>query len=135
MIRMTAPGLSLLVAAILTQPAGAAEKLTMRTLEARLAEKPTGEKAAALAEDIRAWFGKDRSGRSNLVNGANPRVEGLDTAWAIEAPEAKTVAIETNDRKNYPLTRVGDTPVFAAVIPMVEGTGVRWSYQIDTSRT
>jgi enterochelin esterase family protein len=135
MSRIIAPGLSLLVAAVLAHPAGAADKLTMRTLEARLAEKPTGDKAAALAEDIRAWFGKDRSGRSNLINGANPKVEGLDTAWAIEAPEAKTVAIDTSDRNIHPLTRVGETPVFAAVVPLAEGTAHRWSYLIDSSRT
>jgi enterochelin esterase family protein len=136
MRRLIPPGLSLVITVIVAQPAVAADLLTIPTLAARLAEKPTGEKALALAEDIRAWFGKDRSGRSNLTNGANPKVEGLDTAWAIEAPGAKTVAIVTNgDLRLVLLNQVGDTPVFAATIPMAQGSAVRWSYLIDGSRT
>ncbi len=133
MRRPTPLRLSLLVTLILAHAAGAAEKVSMRTLGARLAEKPTGEKANALAEDIRTWFGKDRSGRSNLINGANPKVEGLDTAWAIEAPGAKAVQIIASDGKIFPMTWVRGTPVFAAVIPMVDGSAFRWTYQIDGS--
>jgi enterochelin esterase-like enzyme len=134
MSRLTSLGLSLLVIGILAHPSCAADKLSTRMLEARLAEKPTGEKATALAEDIKAWFGNDRSGRSNLINGANPKVEGLDTAWAIEAPGAQKVAIVTTDGKTIPMTQVGDTPVFAATIPMAEGSASRWGYLIDGSR-
>ena len=93
-------GLSLLVTMALAHPAGAADKLSMKTLGARLAAKPTGEEARALAEDIRAWFGKDRSGRDNVINGANPKVEGLETAWAIEAPGAKKAAVVTERRQD-----------------------------------
>ena len=51
MITRTALGLLLLVTVILAHPADAADKLSMQTLGARLAAKPTGADAEALAED------------------------------------------------------------------------------------
>src|SRR5262249_33605113 len=83
---------------------------------------------------IRVWFGKDRAGANNVVNGANPRVEGLETAWAIEAPGATTAAIVTSDGQTRPLTRVGDTPLFAATYPLPHGSAFRWSYVINGSQ-
>ncbi len=80
---------SLLLALPLNQPARAADKLSAHSLGSRLAEKPSGAAAEALAQEIRIWFGKDRAGNLNVANGANPRVEGLDSAWAIEAPARK----------------------------------------------
>jgi len=127
----SALGLSLLLTFTLAHPAGADDKLSMQALGARLAARPTGENAEALAEDIRAWFGKDRAGRNNVITGANPRVEGLETAWAIEAPGAKTAAVVTSDAKILPLTRVGDTPIFAATFPFAQGSAFRWSYSND----
>ncbi len=124
-------GLSLLVTLIFAFPARAAEQLSTQTLNARLAGKPTGEAATALAEDVRAWFGKDRSGKYNVLTGANPKVEGLVTAWAIEAPAAKTVAVRLGADKTLELTRVGETPVFAGVFSLAEGSAFRWSYQAD----
>ncbi len=97
------PILLLLVALAFTGPAGAADKLSVQTLGARLAEKPSGDEAEALAEEIRVWFGKDRTGKLNVTSGANPKVEGLETAWAIEAPGAKTAAVVTSDDKTVPL--------------------------------
>ncbi|MFI5454502.1 MAG: alpha/beta hydrolase [Isosphaerales bacterium] len=131
MCMRAALGLSLLLTFNLAHPAGAADKLSMQALSARLAAKPTGENAEALAEDIRAWFGKDRTGKNNVVSGANPRVEGLETAWAIEAPGAKTAAVVTSDGKTLPLTRIGDTPIFAATVPFAHGSAFRWSYSSD----
>ena len=127
-------GLLLLATFTLAAPAGAAEKLSIQTLNARLAAKPTGEAAQALAEDVFAWFGQDRSGKNNVINGANPKVEGLETAWAIEAPGAKTVAVVTSDGKSLPLTRIGETPIFAASFPFAHGSGLTWSYVIDGSQ-
>jgi len=104
-------GLSLLLTFTLAHPAGAADKLSMQTLGARLAARPTGENAEALAEDVRAWFGKDRAGKNNVTNGANPKVEELETAWAIEAPGAKTAAVVTSDGKTLKVAnpdKIGD---------------------------
>ena len=130
----TGLGLLLLATSTLAPPAGAADKLSIPTLNARLAAKPAGEDAQALAEDVRAWFGKDRTGKNNVIGGANPKVEGLETAWAIEAPEAKAAAVVTSDGKNLPLTRIGDTPIFAATSPFAHGSALRWKYTADGTR-
>ena len=127
----TALGLSLFFTFILTDPAGAADKLSAQTLGARLAKRPTGADAEALAKDIRAWFGKDRSGKSNLITGANPKIEGFDTAWAIEAPDAKTAAVVTSDGKTMLLLHIDGTPVFAATFKLADGSGFRWTYVSD----
>ena len=124
-------GLSLLLTVTLAHPAGAADDRSLQKLRARLAAKPAGEPAEALAAEIRAWFGKNRTGKDNVINGADPKVEGLEIAWAIDAPAAKTAAISTSDGKTLPLTRVGDTPVFAGVFAFAHGAALRWSYVTD----
>ena len=131
MSRLTPPGFSILVTLTLLHPARAADKLSTRALADRLAARPAGENAAELAQDIRTWFGKGRSGQDNVTSGANPKVEGLETAWAIEAPGAKTAAIVASDGKVLPLARVGDTPIFAAAHHFPDGSAFRWSYVID----
>ncbi len=130
-------GLSLMVLSTLATAtkAGAADPLSMRTLSVRLASKPTGEAATALADDVRAWFGKDRSGKLNVSTGANPKVEGLLTAWAIESPEAKAAAVAMAGGKTVELVRIGDTPVFAKVVALENGAGFRYSYEIDGKRS
>jgi enterochelin esterase-like enzyme len=130
----TAFWLALLGTVALTSPAAAADKLSTRSLDSRLAEKPTGQNAGALAGEIRSWFGKERSGNSFVINGAPPKVEGLETAWAIEAPEAKSAAVVVSDDKILPLVRVGDTPVFAGTFRFDHGTAFRWSYVRDSER-
>ena len=132
MITHTRLGLTLLFTFSLAHPAGAsADKLSMQTLGARLAAKPDGAEAEALAQEVRDWFGKNGAGRLNVTNGASPKVEGLATAWAIEAPEAKEAAITTSDLKSLPLTRIGGTPLFAGTFSLAAGSAVRWSYFVD----
>ena len=126
--------LSLLAIFLLAHPACAADKLSVKSLGTRLAANPTGEEARSLAEDIRAWFGKDRAGRPNVDRGANPKVEGLETAWAIEAPSATKASIVTGERRTIPLTRVGDTPIFAATFPMADGSAFTWNYVTDDGK-
>jgi enterochelin esterase family protein len=134
MLTRAALGLSLLFSFALVHPAGAADPLTVQTVGARLAARPMGTNAEAFADDIRAWFGKDRAGNNNVNNGAAPKVEMLQTAWAIEAPGANRVAILTGDGRNLPLTRVGTTPLFAATIPFPDGSAFRWSYVSDGAK-
>jgi enterochelin esterase-like enzyme len=86
------------------------------------------------SKDVRAWFGKDRNGRNNVIDGANPHVEGLDTAWAIEAPNAKTAAVVTSDRKKVSLVRIGNSALFAATFPVAAGAAFRWMYVTDDTR-
>jgi enterochelin esterase family protein len=124
-------GLILLLALNPADQAAAAEKLTVRTLGTRLAAGPSGADAESLAREIRDWFGKDRSGKDNVAGGANPKVDGLDTAWAIEAPEWKSVEIRTSTGTWMPLARIGETAMFAATIPLAQGTAFRWVYVAD----
>ena len=97
-------GLSLFITLHPGLPTRAADPLSTQTLTTRLAGKPTGEAATALAEDVRAWFGKDRSGKYNVATGANPKVDGLITAWAIEAPRRKP------PRSHWLMTKPGAHP-------------------------
>jgi enterochelin esterase-like enzyme len=125
---------SVLAMIAIAHPATGADKLSTQTLAARIAAKPTGAEAELLAQEIRAWFGKDRAGRNNVLEGANPKVEQLETAWAIEVPGAKTAAVSTGDDKSWPLTQIGDTSIFAATFPLPHGSAIRWSYVADGTR-
>ena len=131
MFTRVALGLSLLVSFGMPNRATAADKVTMQTLSARLAEKPTGEAAKALADDVRAWFGKDRSGKNNVPPAPTRRSKALHAAWAIEAPQARAVDLKLGDETTLPLTRIGDTPVFAGVFMFKEGAAFRWAYETD----
>ena len=126
-----AAGFALLALLLLSRQNWAATRLSVKSLGDRLAANPTGAEAQALADDIRAWFGKDKAGRAAVNGGANPKVEGLETAWAIEAPGATKASIVTGERKTIPLTRVGDTPIFAATFPMADGSSFTWTYVTD----
>src|SRR4051794_14765957 len=109
---------------------GADEKtpaLTPQALRDKLGEKLTGEESRALAERVRTWFGADR-----LRAGAATKIEELEVAWAIEAPDAKAAEIVSTDGNfRLPLTRLGQTDVFAGTVPLPEGTALRWVYQVD----
>jgi enterochelin esterase family protein len=134
MFTRAALGFSLVITFTMAHPLFAAEKLTMETLHTRLAAKPTAADALALAEDVRVWFGKDRAGKYNALGGANPKIEALQTAWAIELPDARNVVVKIDDKKTLgtlPLVRIGETPVFTGVFPLVHGSAFQWSYEAD----
>jgi enterochelin esterase-like enzyme len=84
----------------------------------------------SLAKYIRGWFGQ-----GNLAKGANPKIDGLETAWAIEAPagsKAKASRVVSEDGSfALPLTRIGETALFAGAVALPEGAGMRWAYEID----
>ena len=102
--------------------------LSPSSLSARLAAKPTGEDAKALAEEVRAWFGK-----LNLLSGPNPKIDGLEVAWAIEAPGASNVprVVSEDGKLSLRLTRIGDTDVYAGATRLADGNAFRWSYLVD----
>jgi len=127
-------GISLFLTFTLARSAAGDDKLSIMTLSDRVAAKPTSDAAVALAEDIRAWFGKDRSGTNNVLRGANPKVERLMTAWAIEAPGATTAVVKKGDGKSLSLTRIGETPIFVATVAFPSGEAFRWSYVTDDAK-
>ncbi|MDR3635778.1 MAG: alpha/beta hydrolase-fold protein [Isosphaeraceae bacterium] len=106
------------------------EPLTPKRLSQRLAAEPKGEEAEQLARMIRAWFG----GKEALAQGPNPKVDGLEVAWAIEALGAKVIKVVTEDQRTLPLVRVGKTDVYAATFPLPNGTAFRWTYDVDGKR-
>lgn len=122
-------GLAGLLTLGLAPTAPAQERLTVNSLNARLEAKPTGDQAVKLSTDIRDWVGKDRLG-----NGADPKVDGLNVAWAIEAPDAKDVRVVAGEDLTFTLEQVGKTGVFAATAALPEGIGLRWFYQVDGKR-
>jgi enterochelin esterase family protein len=124
-------GLSLVVLFGLADRTRAQDNFTMQTLSTRFAAKPSGSDAEALANDVRAWFGKDRAGKFNVLSGAGPKIDQLLTAWAVEAPDAKSAAVALVGGKSLPLTRIGETPVFAGVFPLSHGAAYRYSYEVD----
>jgi enterochelin esterase family protein len=124
--------IGVLLGLLLAQPPGAAradDRLTPKALSAALAGKPKGQEAERLAKAVRDWFGKDR-----LTEGANPKVDGLEVAWAIEAPKAQTVVVLADNDRVMPLVQVGETGVYAATFPLPHGTALRWAYQVDGRR-
>jgi enterochelin esterase family protein len=106
-------------------------KLAPKTLQAALAAKPTGAEADKLAEQIRAWFGKEE-----LLKGAAPKIDDLTVAWAIEAPTAKAAprVISSDAKIILPLNRIGNSEVYAAVADFPWGTGFRWQYEIGEQK-
>ena len=130
----TALGITLVFALSLAAPASAADELSVHSLGSRLAAMPTGQEAEALAKDVRSWFGKDRNDRNNVLSGANPKVKELETAWAIDAPNAKTAAVVTSDGKNFPLIHIDGTPLFAATWPLADGSAFHWTYVSDGNK-
>lgn len=102
--------------------------LTPKDLQAALAAKPAGAEADKLAADIRAWFGKDE-----LLKGATVKVDELTVAWAVEIPNVTAVPrVRSHDAKFVlPMTRIGNTGVFAAVAYLPWGTGMKWQYDVS----
>jgi enterochelin esterase-like enzyme len=109
------------------QAQGQEPPLTPKTLQRALAARPAGAAAEQLAERIRATFG-----RENLLKGANPKIDALAVAWAVEVPEAGSApkVVSEDGKFVLALRRIGDTPVYAAAATLPEGAGMRWTYQV-----
>ena len=105
--------------------------LTPKTLGAVLATKPTGNDASRLTEQVRSWFGKEE-----LLKGARPKVDGLEVAWAIEAPGAASAPQVVSEDGSFrlPLVRLEGTDVYAAVAELTDGTAMRWAYDVEGKR-
>ena len=103
--------------------------LSPAALQKRLQEKPTGEAAARLAEEVRQLFG----GSAKLAQGPGPKVDGLTLAWAIEAPgpAAAPKVVWDGDQPSITLQRIGDSDVYAAVNTVKDGFGARWHFEVN----
>jgi enterochelin esterase family protein len=105
--------------------------LDPHTLEVALAAKPQGAEADRLAERVRQAFG----GREALLRGGPPMIDELAVAWAIELPGWTPTPARPSPRvwrpvgnTNYPMTRVGNTDVYALVRSFAHGDAFAWTY-------
>ncbi len=130
-------GVTLLLGAVVmeggaAQPAGGrVPVLTPGTLRMALADKPAGGEAALLAEQVRAWFGREALGK-----GPGAKVEGRDVAWAVEAPGAKQAprVVSADGTFQQPLARIEGTDVYVASVTLPDGAAMRWAYEVDGKR-
>lgn len=109
--------------------------LTPQALEAALAAKPSGAAAEPLAAQIRTWFG----GSEALVKGGPPKIDELSVAWAIDAqtPPANNAPVRVvADVGGFilPLTRVGETTIYAGVGHLAHGAAMSWHYEVGDRR-
>jgi enterochelin esterase-like enzyme len=126
------PIAALLLAGALSGVAAQEAPLTPGALAVALAARPTGAAAEALAERVRGFFGREAMRR-----GPAAKVDELAVAWAIEAPNAaaSTPRVESVDgRFGFPMTRIGETPVYAAALTLPEGTAFRWQYDVGGAK-
>ena len=104
--------------------------LDVATLKQALAAPISGPAAAALVDKLRRWFG------DSLASGMGVKLDGLDVAFAIEAPGAKAVTAQSvNGLVRRKLAPVGDSGVWAAVETLADGTALRFGYNVDGKRT
>lgn len=98
--------------------------------------------------EIVAWFG----GEARLKQGADAKEDELSVAWAIEAPGAKEVVVQSEQEYQprvegdvpgkghvvlggvpyeLKLKRVGKNGLFVGAATLAEGDGFRWHYVAD----
>jgi enterochelin esterase-like enzyme len=111
------------------------QTLTPRALEAALAAKPAGADAGKLADQIRTYFG----GSDNVLKGAAPKIDELAVAWAIDAPVppangAPVRVVADVGGFILPLSRVGETSVYAGVATLAHGAAMSWHYEVGDRR-
>jgi enterochelin esterase-like enzyme len=120
---------------LLTALEAEAQALTPKALDAALAAHPAGAAAETLAGDIRTYFG----GAEAVTKGAAAKIDELAVAWAIDAPvpppNGGTVRVVA-DVGGFilPLTRVGETTLYAGVATLAHGTAMSWHYEVGDRR-
>jgi enterochelin esterase-like enzyme len=109
--------------------AARAADLAPSSLLAQLKAEPKGDEAKALAAQVEKWFG----GAENLKKGPGPKIEGTTVAWAIEIPGASAApkVVSPDGKSTFPLSRIGDTDVYAAAVALPEGFGMPWAFEVD----
>src|SRR4029453_7074609 len=105
--------------------------LDPKSLEAALATNPQGSEAERLADRIRQAFG----GRDALLRGAQPLIDELTVAWAIDLPGRNPAPNLPSPRvwrpvgnAGYPMTQIGTTGVYALVRTFAHGDAFTWTY-------
>jgi enterochelin esterase family protein len=96
------------------------------TLKRALAARPSGAEADKLADKVRRWLGAD------AIKNGGVKLEGQEVAFAIEAPQAKSVVAQSVDNVfRQPLEQVGGTGIWTAVATFSDGVATRFTYNVD----
>ena len=112
-----------------------AQALTPKALDAALAAHPSGVAAESLAGQIRTYLG----GPDVLTKGAPAKIDELAVAWAIDAPVPPPNGAPVRVAADVggfilPLTRVGETSLYAGVATLAHGTAMSWHYEVGDRR-
>ena len=112
--------------------ATAQEKLTPKSAQTALQTLQTSHdevEGNRLAEQMRTLFGAD-----NVRKGPKAHVEGMTALWAIEVEGVQRPPIVYNATGTFlslPMTRLGNSNVYAATYELPNGTGMNYTYLVD----
>jgi hypothetical protein len=130
--RMSPPLKSLACALALcaAQAATQDRPITPKELQAALAAKPSGSVAVELASRIRATVGAE-----NLKNGTGqPRTEETWALFALETKEGEPRVTHAGNIRSWPLTRIGDTDVYAGAGALPNFALTTFQYEVNGKR-
>jgi enterochelin esterase family protein len=98
-------------------------------LQSALASPPTGDAAVALANRIRAAFRN-----TDLKAGPPAKIDGVLAMWAIETTERNPSVAQVGNIRSWPLTRIGDSNLWAGVGVIPNFAVVAYQYQVGMNR-
>lgn len=98
-------------------------------LQTALASPPSGEAAVTLANRLRATFGAE-----NLRNGPPAKLEGVLAMWALETKERDPRVQLVGNIRSWPLTRIGETDVWASAGAVTNFAVVAYQYDAGGKR-
>lgn len=114
------------------------EPLTPLALREAMASGNGGD---ALVGRIKSGFRAVGTGRKGvqianpqeLTNGANPKIDETNVAWAIDAPGAKNppMIVADDDSFRVALMRVGSSDLYARTVTLADGTTFSYHYVVD----
>ena len=92
----------------------------------------------ALALRVRAAFqaiNRDNpNGAKDLTNGAAPKTDEINVAWAIDAPSAQNPprVVADDGSFDFPLTRIGKSGLYARTLTLPDTTAFAFHYVVDS---
>ena len=105
------------------------QSITPAELQAALASPPTGDAAVALANRIRTAFQN-----ADLKAGPPAKIDGVLAMWAIETTEKNPSVAQVGNIRSWPLTRIGDSNLWAGTGVIPNFAVVAYQYQVGSSR-
>jgi enterochelin esterase-like enzyme len=111
-----------MLCALASTALAADEPFGTKILRERLAAKPTGDAANALAADITKWAGR----------GMNPKIEELDVTWTYRSRQPQSVrVVGEGGSYSLPLERLDQTDLYIGTAHLPEGRSFAWHLEVD----